>query len=116
MILWQHLQIYNPLTDSWKQGTPLPFGRSGMGAAVSFKGKFYIFGGEEYTRTYSNKERVFSNTQIYDINREEWEEGPTMPQGIHGSYPILDRSQEQIYLVGGGDSWGDSATAVRGGS
>jgi hypothetical protein len=106
------LQIYNPTTDSWKYGTPLPFGRSGMGAAAFLYGKLYIFGGEEFTRTFSSTAGVFANTHVYDIATRDWEEGPSMTNGVHGSYPIVDSTEGKVYLVGGGDVWGDSATSM----
>ena len=107
------VQIYDPATDSWSFGPMMPFARSGMGAAPYLpNGKFYIFGGEEAHRTFSNADRVFAQTETYDTLSGDWEEGAPMLQGAHGMYPIAHPSESKLYLVGGGVAMGMSPSAT----
>jgi N-acetylneuraminic acid mutarotase len=96
------LQIYDPQTDTWTNGTALNFSSS-YGAAVATAGvmapkKIYYIGGYS-TGTFSDK------IQVYDIETNSWSEGPQML--TERAYLGLAVVNDIIYAVGGfdGTNW-----------
>lgn len=76
-------QIYDPLTNTWAAGTPLPVARGGMGKGVyhAESGKCYVFGGEVWENEAPSlarkitAERVSVATDIYTIGSNSWSSG-----------------------------------------
>ena len=74
-------QIYSG--GAWSRGTPLPFGRGGMGKAVYWQGKCYVFGGEvwsEHTPIPDKANAVDAlqtvySVDIYDVATDSWSRG-----------------------------------------
>ncbi len=71
------VQIYDPKTDSWSQGAPMPVGVFGSSAALTTQEmapeRIYLFGGYNDTR--------FSRTtatQVYDPENDIWSLGAPM--------------------------------------
>jgi N-acetylneuraminic acid mutarotase len=89
-------EIYDPATDSWETGPPMPTGRSGI-AVVAHRGRLYVFGGET-VRRFSSK--TFDQAERFDPGTGRWERLPPMPTGRHG----LGAASfgEAIYVLGGG--------------
>jgi hypothetical protein len=111
------LQIYDPGTDSWTLGPNMLIARSGMGASPFLFGKFYIIGGEEKKRSYSNNDKVFPQVHTYDVATGMYEEAPEMPSPVHGAFPVADTNIDsvgngRIYVFGGGSVAGDSTTKL----
>lgn len=74
-------QIYDPATDTWAQGAPIPVARGGMGKAVYSAGKCYVFGGEVWENEAPSvakkitSARVSVATDIYTIGSDAWSRG-----------------------------------------
>lgn len=84
-------QIYSG--GAWSQGTPLPFGRGGMGKAVFWEGKCYVFGGEVWTEhspipdkpnAVDAQQTVYS-VDVYDTATDTWSRGAVR----HPSFTFL---------------------------
>ena len=96
------LQIYDTQTDRWTTGQPLNY-PSSYGAAAVTTGiiaptKIYYIGGF-FAETFSDK------TQIYDIERDFWSEGPKMSKSR--AYLGVTVTNDVIYAMGGfdGENW-----------
>ena len=59
------VEIYDPATNSWSTGVPLPTGRGGLAAAV-LGDRVYVFGGEAPLRIFSANEMYGSRRQPLD--------------------------------------------------
>lgn len=91
---------------------PLPFGRGGMGHAPLLNGLFFLIGGEETKRTFSEKKsRTFKQVHTFDPRTGTFGQAPPLPTPIHGAYPISDPSKNRIYVIGGGTTMGESASS-----
>ncbi|MCL1978009.1 MAG: hypothetical protein FWG55_07930 [Candidatus Bathyarchaeota archaeon] len=93
-----NLQIYDTQTGNWTTGNPLNY-PSSYGAAAVTTGvmaptKIYYIGGYS-TGTFSDK------TQIYDIEKDSWSEGPKM--STPRAYLGLAVTNDIIYAIGGFD-------------
>jgi N-acetylneuraminic acid mutarotase len=111
------VQVYDPESDRWivsgagpEAPTPLPVGRGGTGKAAYVQGLFYIMGGETLDGPGANENGVYERVDIYDPRTNLWTEGPPLPTPRHGIFPVA--TGNRIYLAGGGDHAGASATAA----
>ena len=88
------VEIYNPATNTWTKGAPIPETRGWFGSGL-IGGKVYCFGGKS-VRTKEEKEASGSNEtykfrwslNIYDIASDKWTTGSHMyvPRaGVHGA-------------------------------
>ena len=90
-------EIYDPATDSWSEGPPLPTGRSGSAGAL-LDGRFYVFGGEASDGT--GRTFIVDVAERFDPARNAWERLPPMPSARHGfGAAVVDG---RIYAVSGG--------------
>ena len=71
-----HLQRFDPATNTWTQLTPLPVANSDMGA-VYVDGQIVTFGGE-------NAFSVFNTVRSYNVATKTWSTLPNMAQARHG--------------------------------
>ncbi len=100
------VQVYNPATDRWlvsgEAGGPaaLPLSRGGMGKAVYVDGEFWVMGGETLDGPGATPEGVFDRVDIFNPATNSWREGPRMPTGRHGIFPVL--AGDRILVAGGG--------------
>jgi N-acetylneuraminic acid mutarotase len=69
--------IYDPKTDSWTAGPPLPTARSGLAYAL-YQGMIVVLGGELAPDT-------FPNNEAYDPKSNAWRSLMAMPHGRHGT-------------------------------
>lgn len=69
------VEIYDPVTDTWGSGSPIPIAVSGYTSAV-LDGKIYIISGVIEGSTYTNL------TQIYDPQTDEWSFGAPIPMSV----------------------------------
>src|SRR6185369_15433556 len=88
-------EIYDPATDSWSDGAPLPTGRSGIAAAIS-GGKIVVFGGE----VGGANGHTFNNAEAYDATSNSWTAEAPMPTARHG-LGVAAVGQD-IYVISGG--------------
>jgi N-acetylneuraminic acid mutarotase len=87
------VEIYDPSTDTWTQGTDMPIPRLLL-SSCAVNGLIYVMGGVD------NKDNIFSTVEIYDPKNDKWIEGENMPTARISarSYPVLDG---KIYIIGG---------------
>ncbi|NIR69643.1 galactose oxidase [candidate division KSB1 bacterium] len=92
------MEIYEPDSDSWSTGAPLPERLHHLGMAAA-EGTLYILGGyvgNGFTPT----------SDVYELNREnaEWNRKANMPtaRGAHAAVEF----EGKIYVIGGADRFG----------
>ena len=102
---YANVDIYDPTTDSWRTGTPLPTGRGGIAAAV-LGDRIYVFGGEAPLR-------IFRATEMYEAAGNRWIAKEPMPAPRHGIGAAVVGTR--IYIPGGGTRPGFAATIVHDG-
>ena len=87
------VSVYDPQTDVWTPGTPMPIARTRPGGVV-VGDRLYITGG--YTGSSFASSRVY----IYDASDDAWERGPGMPtrRGGHALVAV----DGLVYALGGG--------------
>ncbi|NIR51516.1 hypothetical protein GWO43_23325, partial [candidate division KSB1 bacterium] len=90
------LEIYDPATDSWTTGTPLPISVWRTSAAAA-NGKLYTFGGYESTSgfPFNPTNRVFE----YDPSSDRWSEKHAMPTARGTSVAITVSGM--VHVLGG---------------
>ena len=86
-------EIYDPKTNLWSTGAPLPKPLAAYGLAVS-EGRIYIFGG------WDGKD-IVNTAYVYDPQETSWREITPMPTAR--SYPGVVVVGRKIYVVGGWD-------------
>jgi hypothetical protein len=72
----QH-DIYNPATNSWQAGPPMPTARSGI-TGVLYQDKIFIAGGE------CRDKQTYPEFEGYDVKTGRWAPFAPMPAGRHG--------------------------------
>ncbi len=91
------VQIYDPSSDSWREGIPFQQARAGH-AAVVVNGMIYILGGE---RINSEDNSVLDSVEIFDPENQSWSFGVSMPVALHGVPAVA--IQDTIFVVGGSE-------------
>lgn len=97
-----YTQIYDPNTNLWSYGEPMPIARGGMGAAVFTNGYFVVAGGETTSSAAATTDGVYPQTMLYKPTLRQWFSASNMPIAVHGSYPAIDPSTGNVYFAGGG--------------
>ena len=88
------LDLENPV--AWKTMAPMSTARGGV-ACAALGTKIYCFGGEGNP---DNPQRVFNETQAYDVKADSWADLEPMPVPRHGAG--VAAVNNMIYYVGGG--------------
>ncbi len=101
------LEIYDPATNRWTAGAPLPAPRGGV-AGVSANGCVYVVGGEGNT---NDPRGLFDQNEAYDPQANAWNRLPPMPTPTHGlvGAAFVDG---RIYLPGGAVTQGGGSGSV----
>jgi hypothetical protein len=89
-------EVYDPQTDMWSLGAPLPMAVEGYASAV-FDGKLYVFGGG---KAYLNL-TLGNITQIYDPEADSWSYGspsPFIATYAHAGATMGVNAPPRIYL------------------
>lgn len=89
------VEVYNPATDTWTTGTPMPTGRAYLSAVV-LNGKIYAMGG----RTASSS--ISKIVEVYDPTTDTWTRQTDMLNAT-GLFTALAMNGV-IHAVGGGSS------------
>jgi len=91
------VEIYDPLTDIWAFGLPIPTAVAGYASAV-LDGKIYIISGVAEGSTYTNL------TQVYDPKTDEWSFSAPIPMGVTAAAAgstTGTKAAKAIYVIGG---------------
>ena len=96
------MEIYDPATDGWSTGVPLPTGRGGLAAAV-LGDRIFVFGGEAPFR-------IFSAHEMFEIAGNRWIGKEPMRTPRHGTGAAAIGGR--IYVAGGGTEPGLARTSV----
>ena len=91
------VEIYDPLTDTWAFGLPIPTAVAGYASAV-VDGKIYIISGVAGGSTYTNL------TQVYDPKTDEWSFSAPIPMGVTAAAAgstTGTKAAKAIYVIGG---------------
>jgi N-acetylneuraminic acid mutarotase len=99
---YANVEIYDPATDGWRTGPPLPVGRGGI-AAVALGDRVLVFGGEAPLR-------IFNATEMYEPAGDRWIAKTPMPTPRHGIGAAV--VQGRVYVPGGARQPGFAATDV----
>jgi N-acetylneuraminic acid mutarotase len=89
-------EIYDPETDTWTEGAPMPYGRNAMGAALGADGRIYVVGGAVSYSSPVPRADVF----VYDPATDHWEIGPRLRRRRYHHAVTVDR-KGRIYAIGG---------------
>ncbi len=97
------VEIYDPATDAWSTGTPMPTARSGVAVAV-LDGKAYVLGGE-------TRQVTFDTAEAYDPAADEWQTLAPLPTARHG-FGAAAYDGAIITLMGSPIAGGDRSVIV----
>ncbi|RKU20580.1 hypothetical protein C6500_08435 [Candidatus Poribacteria bacterium] len=94
-----HVEAYDPLTDTWTQKKEMPISRFYFGLGV-VAGKVYLIGGT--TGLGEGQEQRMDRVDIYDPATDTWAKGPKMPTRRNpGGVAVVST---RIYVIGG-EGW-----------
>ena len=94
-----HVEAYDPLTDTWIQKKKMPISRFYFGQGV-VAGKVYLIGGT--TGLGDRQEQRMDRVDIYDPATDTWAKGPKMPtRRDPGGMAVVSN---RIYVIGG-EGW-----------
>ncbi|WP_190294908.1 kelch repeat-containing protein [Marinobacter sp. R17] len=99
------LRIYNPASNSWSTGAPLPGEGVENPAVVVLGGQLYVFGGS--TAPFSG---AVSNAAVYSPGSNSWTPLTDMPTARGGA--TAQAMNGLIYVIGGMNSQGSSLNTV----
>lgn len=85
------LEVYDPRSDTWASGVPLPKPVSAY-ALADFEGKLYLFGGWD-------GERTLADVLIYDPGTDSWEQGTPMATPVRDARAVA--LTDKIVVLGG---------------
>ncbi len=74
-----YVNIYDPVTNAWSEGAPMPTPRSGMAVAV-YHGIIFAIGGEA-----RGMASAYTTNEGYDPATNRWSEYVPLPEGRHGT-------------------------------
>ena len=94
------VQIYDPETNQWTYGTPLPEAMHGMGATSS-TGLIYVFGGIAGENTSSKNPVPVDWTQIYNPQAGNWFRGAPLPAANYAA--SCANVNGELYVLSGID-------------
>jgi Kelch motif len=98
------LEVFDPASNTWTTRKPMPLASGGL-AATAFRGKLYVFGGEQWVP----EQKVFAESWVYDPATDRWEALPAMPTARHGLGAVT--LKDRIHVIGGGLRVGGAAAS-----
>lgn len=90
-------EIFDPASETWREGPTLNIARAGFAAAV-VQDKIMVAGGE----VFAGGTRTLASVEIYDPDIGTWERGVNLPFPMHGFDGVGDDNGR--FLVLGGSS------------
>jgi N-acetylneuraminic acid mutarotase len=101
------LEVYDPATNRWAAGAPLPAARGGVAGVVA-NGCLYVIGGEGNT---ADPRGLFDQNEVYDPRTNTWTKLAPMPTPTHGLGGAAFVNG-RIYLPGGAVTQGGGSGSV----
>jgi len=93
-------ELYDPTTDSWSAGDPMPTPRAGLGVASDGE-SIFVLGGERFS---NGAPVTLAAVERYEPAHDRWSALPDLPVGRHGiAAAWLDGA---LYAIGGSISAG----------
>lgn len=104
---WTEMDIYNPVANTWTQGTALPAGtfRGGM-AAVVHNFKLYLIGG-----TIATDDQCTNTVAVFDFGTNTWGSAASMSSDRCGPGATV-AADGRIYVAGGANDAGTALASV----
>jgi N-acetylneuraminic acid mutarotase len=101
------VEVYDPATNGWQTGTPLPEPRAGLTGTV-VNGCIYAIGGEGND---ADPRGIFELNEVYNPRADAWARLAPLPLPIHGlnGVPVLNGD---LYVAGGASARGVSGENV----
>lgn len=78
------VQIFDPVTRTWREGPPMIYSHSGFAAAV-VDGQIFVAGGEHLSADFNVGGTVEPHLEIYAPQAGHWRAGPEVPTPVHGT-------------------------------
>ena len=94
------VEVYDPVTDTWTTGSPVPTAVGGYASAV-VDGKFYVISGSV------NESAMTNLTQIYDPKTDKWSFGASIPMSVTAAAAGAttgEKAAKAIYVIGGANA------------
>jgi len=92
--IFDHLQIYDTATGTWRAGKPLPEPRF-RAAVAAVNGKLFVIGGADQSH------RATATTYIYDPPNDTWSQGAPIPEGRVHAGAVRQGTSNMIWVMGG---------------
>lgn len=89
------VQIYDPDTDSWMMGTPMPTPRYELGVVAGPDGLIYAIGGR-----WSYQDTTLNIVEVYDPLTDTWSSAAPMPTA-RSELGLSLGADDKIYAIGG---------------
>jgi N-acetylneuraminic acid mutarotase len=108
------VQIYNPQTNQWSQGAPMPTGLTYFSAAAlnGTNQRIYVFGGyTEDASTVPYKYTSVATSQAYDPALNKWSTVKQLPAARYGASTVSLNGR--IYVLGGSANSTNSSKDVQ---
>lgn len=91
------VEVYDPSTDTWTSGAPLPTPRCGLGTGA-LDGKIYAIGG----RASVSGSAHYATVEVYDPATDSWSRKTDMPRAqAWFNVPSVRALDGRIYVLGG---------------
>ena len=90
-------EIYNPATNSWTAGAPLPIARSGVAYAL-YRNLIVVAGGE------CRDKKTFAENEAYDLKTGRWVTLAPLPTARHAFRSVA--VGRNLYFAGGASNCG----------
>lgn len=98
--VYNTLEVYDPVTDSWETKSPMPTARNYLGAAFGGDGKLYVVGGEVYGAGRTGI--VYDVIEAYDPLTDTWETAGHLPLKLTQlSGSVVADNLGNIHCLGG---------------
>jgi len=103
------VQIYDPVTRTWRDGPPLIHSHSGFAAAV-LDGQIFVAGGEHLAEDFNRGGALEPHLEIYSARVGHWRLGPEIPIPVHGTGGAALNGR--FYMLGGSVEAGQTTGAA----
>ena len=94
------VEVYDPVTDTWTTGSPMPTAVGGYASAV-VDGKVYVISGSV------NESAMTNLSQIYDPKTDKWSFGAPIPMSVSAAAAGAttgNKAAKAIYVIGGANA------------